>query len=198
MESIKKTALIFLTIIFGSSVLATYVISRSPREEPEKVETQAVIAEGLTEIERKELWEQNIIDLHNSHRQELGLDTLVENETLNEVAKQKAMDMVDNCYWAHEVDGVFVSTQWVKDRGYQYLIFSENLGKGFTSESNLFVAWLNSKTHRDNIEDKFYIDGQQIEGNHKEIGVYVDTRTRRCNGQEFINTTVVLFGTRKK
>ncbi|MGB9911260.1 MAG: CAP domain-containing protein [Microgenomates group bacterium] len=125
---------------------------------------------------------EQIIQLTNQKRAELGLNPLVNNPLLNEVAQRKAADMFAFNYWAHVSPSGRDPWSFFKEVGYRYIYAGENLARDFMDSSSVVEAWMNSPTHRDNI----------VNPNFKEIGVAVVNGT--LNG---IETTLVVqvFGT---
>ena len=59
-----------------------------------------------------------------------------------------------------------ISTDWSHNGFYNRHVFywcedcyqmGENLSRGFTNESQIFQAWLNSKTHKENLDNNFNV-----------------------------------------
>lgn len=100
-----------------------------------------------------------IILITNMYRTLIGLPALIENPILDLTAKTKACDMVNRGYWAHirPSDG---QTPWdiLKAHNYKYINAGENLAKDFNAHEKVMTAWLDSPTHRDNIEKKEYTE----------------------------------------
>ncbi|MFH1780956.1 MAG: CAP domain-containing protein [Candidatus Nealsonbacteria bacterium] len=115
--------------------------------------------------------------LTNQERVGLGLDPLEENIKLNEVALKKAMDMLDNDYFAHSSPTGLTPWYWFKNVGYRYRAAGENLAVGFIDSEEVVDAWIESPSHRANL----------LNPNFQEIGIAV--LTGELNGQE---TTLVV------
>lgn len=116
----------------------------------------------------------DLLSLTNAKRQENGVSPLVSNTKLSEAAAQKANDMFELDYWAHNSpDG---KTPWVfiRNSGYNYVYAGENLARGFTSTEDVVKAWMNSPTHRANM----------LSSNYKDVGFAV--KIGRLNGEETI------------
>jgi hypothetical protein len=121
--------------------------------------------------------ENILIDLTNQERADLGLTPLKENIKLNEVAYQKAKDMLDNDYFAHSSPSGITPWYWFKNAGYNYRAAGENLAVGFVDSKEVVDAWIDSPSHRANL----------LNPNFQEIGIAVVTG--ELNGQE---TTLVV------
>lgn len=118
-----------------------------------------------------------LFDLTNQERESLGLDPLKENIKLNEVAYQKARDMLDNGYFAHSSPTGITPWYWFKSVGYRYRAAGENLAVGFIDSKEVVDAWVESPSHRANL----------LNSDFQEIGIAV--LTGDFNGQE---TTLVV------
>ncbi len=125
---------------------------------------------------------QEVIELTNQERAELGLPPLESNAVLKQAAEAKARDMFLKNYWAHNSPDGLEPWDFVDQAGYIYLSAGENLAKDFNHSASVIKAWMNSPTHRDNI----------INSQFGEIGVAVVDG--ELNG--FKTTLVVqMFGT---
>ncbi len=97
-----------------------------------------------------------LVSQTNNERSNLKLSSLVTSEKLTQSAQLKARDMADKGYFAHKTpEG---QDPWYffnkVDYGYQYA--GENLAVNFIDSKDVTNAWMNSKSHRDNIlNDKF-------------------------------------------
>lgn len=93
---------------------------------------------------------QNIEKLVNTERTQRGIAPLNVDESLNEAAYNKSLDMIRRDYFEHYAYGL---TPWdfIKNQNYDYLYAGENLAMDFTSSESLVNAWMNSETHRKNI-----------------------------------------------
>lgn len=99
----------------------------------------------------------------NQARQSIGLEPLVVNEKLDQAAKLKAENMVENQYFNHTSPTGISPWHWFLKAGYSYKYAGENLAIGFFDSKEVFEAWLNSPSHRENI----------LNSNYKEIGTAV-------------------------
>jgi len=102
----------------------------------------------------------------NQTRQSLGLTPLTVNEKLNQAAKLKAENMVQNNYFDHTSPTGITPWFWFRQVGYSYKYAGENLAIGFFESEDVYKAWLNSPSHRANI----------VNPNYTEIGTAVLTR----------------------
>jgi len=122
-----------------------------------------------------------IMQLLNSQRQDLGIDSLKENPQLTMAAELKAQDMLNNDYFSHTSPTGIPAWHWIKEAGYSYQVAGENLAIGFLDSSEVHQAWNNSPLHKQNLLDERF----------QEIGIAV--LTGDFQGRE---TTIVvqLFG----
>ena len=124
---------------------------------------------------------QNIVDLTNQTRQNLGLSELKVNTKLAAAAEAKANDMIGKQYFAHTSPSGTTPWDWLARAGYDYVYAGENLAVHYSSTEEEHDGWLASPTHRANI----------VNHNYTEIGVGV------VNGEfEGVPTTVAvqMFG----
>jgi len=96
--------------------------------------------------------------LTNEERSKLGLPALQENPQLAIAAEKKAADMFKKDYWSHFAPDGVSPWDFIKQSGYQYEYAGENLAKNFLFSKNVVDAWMNSPTHRENIERKEYTE----------------------------------------
>jgi len=108
-----------------------------------------------------EITPDKVIKLVNSARSQEGLEPLVKNETLTQIAKAKLNDMIEHSYFAHTSPSGKTPWSWFVKEKYDYQYAGENLAINFTSAEDQQKAWMKSQTHRKNI----------LNPNYKEIGV---------------------------
>lgn len=101
---------------------------------------------------------ENIFALTNRARRQHDLPELTFSTTLEVAALFKAQHMIDNDYFDHY--GPTGSTPWqfIEQAGYDYQFGGENLAVGFTAAEEMVGAWLDSKTHRQNILDPNFME----------------------------------------
>lgn len=92
-----------------------------------------------------------LLQLTNKERERNNLSVLSYNQQLSDAARLKAQDMFTKNYWAHY--GPNGSTPWdfILASHYQYEYAGENLAKNFLFSQGVVDAWMNSKTHRENL-----------------------------------------------
>ncbi len=126
---------------------------------------------------------QELISLTNNYRQSLGLNSLKVNPRLTQAAVNKAQDILEGQYFNHTSPAGKKFSDWIKEVNYDYFYVGENLAIDFSDNQELFQAWLDSPTHRENI----------IRPQYQEIGLAA------LSGKYKNHSTIVvvqLFGTR--
>ncbi|MGB9880873.1 MAG: CAP domain-containing protein [Anaerolineae bacterium] len=96
-------------------------------------------------------WEKRIVELINAEREKAGLNKLLVDPVLTEVARDRGRDMITRDYYSHytpEGEGVW---DWLGKRGYTYVHVAENLSGGRESPEVYHHGFMNSQGHRDNI-----------------------------------------------
>lgn len=94
--------------------------------------------------------EQEVFDLINAKRVANGLPTLKIDDELQNVARIKAQDMVNNNYFSHTSPVYGSPFDMIKNFGISYKTAGENIA-GNSSNSGAVNAWMNSSGHRANI-----------------------------------------------
>lgn len=125
-----------------------------------------------------------LLDLTNQERQRLGLFPLTSDPTLEKAAYFKGQDMLEKGYFSHNSPSGVNPWYWFKAAGYSYRYAGENLAIGFVDSQELFNAWDNSSSHRENL----------LNPNYKEIGIAV-LRGNFDGAETYV--VVQLFGTPK-
>lgn len=126
--------------------------------------------------------QQKVIELTNTERVKNGLSPVKENEALNKAATLKAQNMFAENYWAHFAPSGKTPWDFILGSGYKFTFAGENLAKNFYNSDDVVQAWMNSKTHRDNL----------LNSNYRDIGIAVEEGI--LNGQKTI-LIVQEFGT---
>ena len=99
-----------------------------------------------------QILDQNkLIFLTNQERLKNHLAPLFPNQTLAQAALNKASDLFNEQYFAHNSPAGKKFSAWIKEVNYSYLIVGENLAEGFSADDKIIQAWMNSPTHRQNI-----------------------------------------------
>jgi len=99
----------------------------------------------------------------NKTRQALGINKLAQNPQLEQAAQLKAQNMIQDQYFSHTSPSGVSPWHWFLKSGYSYKYAGENLAVGFYDSKEVFDAWLNSPTHKENI----------INPNYTEVGTAV-------------------------
>ena len=121
--------------------------------------------------------EKQVFDLINEQRKKAGLKELVIDEELQNVARVKAKDMVDNNYFSHTSPTYGSPFDMMKKYGITYRTAGENIA-GNSSNSGAVTAWMNSSGHRENILNNAY--------NYTGIGVVNSSKYGKIYVQMFI------------
>lgn len=99
---------------------------------------------------------EEVIKLTNVERQKEGLPPVSEDSRLNAAAQAKAQNMFEENYWAHYSPSGKDPWGFINGAGYDFSYAGENLAKSFYQSDEVVKAWMNSKTHRENILNKHY------------------------------------------
>jgi len=94
---------------------------------------------------------ENLLQAHNEYRKENGVSELKLNNLLNISSAKKGDVMIVNQCWSHYCPPGKSPWDFFDDASYDYIYAGENLAEGYYSIDSLMQAWINSKTHRDNI-----------------------------------------------
>lgn len=126
----------------------------------------------------------DLLNQTNEERIEKGKNTLSLNDKLSQAAVQKAKDMFEKDYWAHNSPSGTTPWKFIKESGYVYVYAGENLARGFETSEDVVNAWMESPTHRENM----------LSGNYQDVGFAV--MTGRLNGEDTV-LVVEMFGGQK-
>lgn len=103
--------------------------------------------------------QRDTLDLINEYRNENGLKSLKPYTNLQEIARIKAEDLVENNYFSHTSNILGNPFEMLSSNGINYRIAGENLA-GNTTPERAVQAWINSESHRANIlEERFEYTG---------------------------------------
>lgn len=117
--------------------------------------------------------EQEVFDLINKQRIAAGLSALKIDEELQNVARVKAKDMVDNNYFSHNSPTYGTPFNMIKNFGITYKAAGENIA-GNSSNQGAVNAWMNSEGHRANIlSNNYNYTGVAVVGSPTYGKVYV-------------------------
>lgn len=122
---------------------------------------------GLTEDE------QETLDLINAQRATAGLPALKVDQEVQNIARVKAKDMVDNNYFSHTSPTYGSPFDMMKSYGITYKAAGENIA-GNSSNSGAVNAWMNSEGHKANIlSNNYNYTGLAVVSSPKYGKVYV-------------------------
>lgn len=124
---------------------------------------------------------QQLIILTNEKRQENGDLPLVLNDGLSQAAANKAADMFNKNYWAHNAPDGTTPWTFIKAAGYNYTYAGENLARGFNNAPDVINAWMASPEHKQNM----------LSSNYQNVGFAVETGSL---GGENTILVVEMFG----
>ncbi|WP_038262233.1 CAP domain-containing protein [Zhouia amylolytica] len=96
--------------------------------------------------------QEDVIDLINDHRIEIGLNTLNFLEIVKTVAATHTDYMIEKGEVSHEF--FFTREKELKEKADAELV-GENVAYGFSTAKGVVDAWLNSNKHRENINGDF-------------------------------------------
>lgn len=99
--------------------------------------------------------EYELISLINKEREKNNLPAFEIDEALQNVARLKAQDIVDNNYFSHISPTYGSPFEMLKSHNISYKTASENIA-GNSSTSKALESWLNSESHRNNILSNDY------------------------------------------
>lgn len=122
-----------------------------------------------------------LVDLTNSNRLDVNLNSLTPNDTLAYAAQLKANDMAEKSYFAHTSPEGITPWHWFAEGGYRFIYAGENLAVNFIDSEDVVDAWMNSEGHRANI----------LNGNFTEIGIAVASGVYKGRNTIYV---VQLFG----
>lgn len=152
---------ILFTLLILTGIISFSVATYQTEVLAEIEKHEELINEIETELKEAELTqeEQETLNLINEYRKENGLSELKALSKLQEVAKLKGEDLVNNNYFAHNSPNLGTPFEMLKNNNVEYVIAGENLAGNITPKRAV-NAWINSEPHRENIlESKFEYTG---------------------------------------
>ena len=99
--------------------------------------------------------EKETIDLINEERKKAGLSVLNIDKEVQNIARVKAKDMVNNDYFSHNSPSYGSPFDMLKTYGVSYKLAGENIA-GNSTNSGAVNAWMNSPGHKANILNEGY------------------------------------------
>lgn len=97
--------------------------------------------------------EGDVLDLVNAQRRRHGCADLDLDGRLTAAARGHAEDMAGNGYFAHRSPAGDRAGDRIRDQGYAWSRFAENIARGQDSAAEVVDDWMNSPSHRENILD---------------------------------------------
>ena len=117
---------------------------------------ELTIENPINEIEMQYIsFELEVANVVNEHRKELGLPTLKLLNIISKEAESHSIYMVQKSSLNHDNLDTRISNLINKADA---LIVGENVAYGYNIAENVLQGWLNSETHREKIEGKYYTD----------------------------------------
>lgn len=98
-----------------------------------------------------------LLVLHNNHRQSLGLQPLKLSNVLNQAAQNHSNWMSQKNNLSHDENGIDPGVR-LTHLGYNWSAYGENIAMGYANASAVFAGWLKSSGHRHNIEDSMFTE----------------------------------------
>jgi uncharacterized protein YkwD len=139
----------FIIILIAGAVVFTK--THSPRD---FIKYNEIVLYPVSQkiLARETLAHDAIIALTNSARAQNGMRALRENLLLNDVAEERARDMLEKQYFAHVSPTGQQASDIAQRVGYSYKIIAENIGSGdFFTNQKIVNGWMQSPGHRKNI-----------------------------------------------
>ena len=102
--------------------------------------------------------EERVIALVNEERLSRGLYELKRNSTLVESARAHSLDMAENRYFSHTSRDGQTAGERIRDAGYNWKTYGENIAAGQIDAEEVFQDWMESRGHRENILDPYFED----------------------------------------
>ncbi len=93
----------------------------------------------------------SIVYLHNRERAKYNLPSLILDSKLIKSALSKAHAMMESNCWSHYCPDNTSPWKYFQEAGYEYQVAGENLAEGFYDNQTMMKAWMNSKTHKENV-----------------------------------------------
>ncbi|MFV0520390.1 MAG: CAP domain-containing protein [Lachnospirales bacterium] len=134
--------------------------TETPSSVEEPITEEPITEEPITEepvIEEPtyttEDYIQGVFAEVNSEREAVGLDALVLDSKITEIAQIKAEDMANNGYFSHTSPTYGSPFEMLGEFGVSYMTAGENIAAGQVDAQDVMESWMNSKGHRENIQN---------------------------------------------
>ena len=125
----------------------------TPAQEKASTSNIEVIEETSTSAITNE--EEIILTLINTEREKNNLSPLKIDPELQNIARLKAEDLVENNYFSHISPTYGTPFEMLKSNNIKYKTASENIA-GNSSLENAVSSWMNSESHKQNILSNIY------------------------------------------
>ena len=99
--------------------------------------------------------EETVLSLINIEREKNDLPSLEIDDKLQNLARLKAKDLVENNYFSHTSPTYGTPFEMLKNHNIEYKIASENIA-GNSSLENAVLSWMDSESHKENILSNLY------------------------------------------
>jgi uncharacterized protein YkwD len=97
--------------------------------------------------------QQQVLTLINQNRRQHGCGSLSLDRRLIDAANEHAQDMARHDYFAHQSRNGDGAGDRVRDNGYRWRRYGENIARGADSAYEVVDGWMHSPEHRHNILD---------------------------------------------
>jgi uncharacterized protein YkwD len=97
--------------------------------------------------------QESVLDLVNERRRIAGCEPLTLDRRLTDAAGEHATDMARHGYFAHDSRNGDDAGDRVRDAGFRWRRFGENIARGANSPDQVVRDWMHSPAHRENILD---------------------------------------------
>ncbi|WP_416147709.1 peptidoglycan-binding protein [Salipaludibacillus sp. HK11] len=105
----------------------------------------------LNQLSSLSEFELEVVLLTNIEREKEGLSSLLIDQHVSNVAREKSNDMIVNGYFNHESPQYGTPFDMLTEFGVPYRYAGENIAAGHSSPSRVVTAWMESPGHRFNI-----------------------------------------------
>ena len=99
-----------------------------------------------------------VIKLTNAERAKVGCKALKSNSLLKSAAQKHSVDMAKKDYFSHTGKDGRSPFQRMTDAGYTFTAAAENIAAGQRTPADVVKGWMNSKGHRENIQNCTYTE----------------------------------------
>jgi len=149
--------LTFLVLLVGSSVAWADGLGSSQIQG--NVNNRFTLSVDLAQQSEVEAdIQQEVLNLVNAEREQVGADRLVLNSQLNQAAQRHALDLVRQGRLSHTgSDGSTMQTR-IEATDYRWSSIGENVAMGQSSPEAVMRSWMGSRGHRQNILNPSFSD----------------------------------------